>query len=132
MVFRGMEPGPNQLPLVGRSTRRLGVRVPEDIAPDAAGQVHPRTGGMSVALGSMWNLPNHRRPIGMLRGSTGPANDHVFAVAEAANRRQRLDVRPDPPGSPRHAVVEPSEQMSLAEYESSLANTRPAWRRVWP
>jgi len=132
MAFRGMEPGPGGLPLVGRSTRRLGVRVPGDISPDAGGDVRPGDGGMSVALGSMWNLPHHRRPIGMLRGSSGPANDRVFAIDEAAVRRQRLDVQPDPPGSPRPAVVEPSMQMSLATYESSLANTRASWQQVWP
>src|SRR6266436_2697862 len=130
MVFRGMEPGPNQLPLVGRSTRRLGVRVPEDIAPDAAGQVHPRTGGMSVALGSMWNLPNHRRPIGMLRGSSGRPSDRVFGINEIDLRKQPLDTRPAPPGSPRHAVVEPVQQMTLGAYESALANTRASWLQV--
>lgn len=129
MVFRGMEPGPDGSPLVGRTTRRLGVRVPEDIAPDAAGDVHPGTGGMSVSPDSMWNLPHHRRPRGMQRGSTGPVEDRIYATDPADLKRQPLDIRPD---TPRHATVEPSMQMNLANYEGALAATRPFWVQAWP
>ncbi len=129
MMFRGMEPAPDGLPLVGRATRRLGVRVPEDIAPDAAEDVHPGTGGMSVAPDSMWNLPHHRRPRGMQRGSTGPVRDRVYAIALAALKQQPLDIRPS---SPRHATVEPSRPMPLATYEDALTATRPSWIQAWP
>src|SRR5215470_14646297 len=129
MVFRGMEPGLNGLPLLGRSNRRLGVRVPDDIAPDSSGNVHPGTGGMSVAPETMWNLPNHRRPRGMLRGSTGPAGDRVYGIDPEAIAKHALHVRPT---SIRHANVEPSIQMSLAMYEDNLARTQPSWLQVWP
>ena len=132
MVYRGMEPGSGGQPFVGRSTRRLGVRVPEDIAPNAAGEVRPGTGGMSVAPGTMWNLPNHRRPRSMLNGSTGPAGDRVHAIDPSELMKQPLDVRPHPPGSARHANVEPSMQMSLRTYEDALARTRPSWMQAWP
>jgi len=105
------------------------VRVPWDIAPDAAGDVHPGTGGMSVALGSMWSLPNHRRPRGMQRGSTGPAGERVYGIDPPDLQRQPLDIRPT---SPRHATVQPSMQMNLAAYEGALAATRPSWRQLWP
>ena len=129
MVFRGMEPGPNGLPLLGRSSRKLGVRVPGDITPDSAGNVHPGMGGMSVALATMWNLPNHRRPRGMLRGSTGPAGDRVYGIEPEVVADHSLFVCPT---SIRHANVEPSIEMSLASYESNLVRTQPSWVQVWP
>lgn len=132
MVFRAMEPGPDELPLLGNSARRLGVRVPGDIAPNAAGDVLPGTGGMSVAPGSKWNVPNHRRPRGMLRGSTGHAGDRVYSIDQAEIVKQPLNVRPHPPGSTLHAHVEPSRQMSLVAYEDALAATRPSWIQAWP
>jgi hypothetical protein len=131
-VFRGMEPGLDGLPLVGRSVRKLGVRVPGDIAPNADGDVRPGTGGMSVAPGSMWNVPNHRRPRGMLNGSTGDAGDRVYAIDPAEIMKRPLSVRPHPPESTLHAHVEPSRQMSLGAYEDALATTRPSWVQAWP
>src|SRR5262245_56793422 len=113
MVFRGMEPGPTGLPLLGRSNRRLGVRVPGDLAPNSGGNGHPGTGGMSVAPDTMWNLPNHRPPRGMLRGSTGPAGDRVYGIEPEVVVDQSLFVRLT---SVRHANVEPSTVMSLASY----------------
>ena len=132
MLFRVMEPSPDGLPLVGRSARRLGVRVPHDIPQDAGGYVHPGTGGMSVAPSSMWNLPNHRRPKGMGRGSSGPADDRVYAIEEMALRSQPLDVRVDPNAPAVHAFVEPSMRMPLARYDTSLENTRISWGQAWP
>lgn len=129
MVFRGMQPGQNGLPLLGRSSRRLGVRIPEDIAPDSAGNVHPGTGGMSVATFTMWNLPNHRRPRGLLRGSTGPAGDRVYGIEPEEVADHSLFVRLT---SIRHANIEPSIEMSLASYESNLAGTQTSWVQVWP
>jgi hypothetical protein len=99
---------------------------------NAAGDVLPGTGGMSVAPGSMWNVPNHRRPRGMLRGSTGHAGDRVYSIEPAEIVNQPLSVRPHPPGSTLHAHVEPSRQMSLVAYEDALAATRPSWIQAWP
>jgi len=84
---------------------------------------------MSVAPDSVWNLPNHRRPRGMHRGSTGPAGDRVYAIDPATLKQQPLDIRPT---SPRHATVEPSRQMRLAVYEAALTATRPSWIQAWP
>jgi hypothetical protein len=41
----------DELPLVGRTKRMLGVVIPDEIAPDHGGRVHPETGGMSVFAG---------------------------------------------------------------------------------
>jgi len=109
----------------------LGVRVPEDVSPDAAGVVMPGTGGMSVAPDSMWNLPNHRRPRGMERGSTGPVADHVFSITEGSLGDNGLTARPDPDAPGVHALVEPRTPMLLVGYEGALTATRASWQGVW-
>lgn len=121
--------------MVARSARALGVRVDgtfRDVHPDHEDRIAPGTGGMSVAPLSEWNLPNHRRPLGMGRGSTGPREDHVFAVEEDSVARAALVVRPDPSRPTKHAFVEPVELVELPLYEMNLASTRESWVRVWP
>lgn len=132
MVFRGMTPASDGLPTVERSARSLGIRVPADVQPEGNGRVLPGTGGMSVALGSVWNLPNHRRPRGMGRGSSGPQADHVFSLAKVSIHSAELGVRPDPPAQLKHALVEPLVPVALLEFEERLGKTRPDWRRIWP
>ena len=130
--FRSMTPGPDGAPEVGRSARRLGVRTPEDVQPDARGLVQPRTGGMSVSPDSLWNLPHHRRPQPLGRGSTGPAGDTVYSLSEPPLEVCALVARRDPRRPDKHAFVEPSAPTPLSDYESALESTRPAWRKVWP
>src|SRR5437867_3544618 len=101
-----MKPADNGLPSVGPSARMLGVRLGE-IAVDAVGLAVPGSGGMSVALGTPWHLPHHRRPSGMGRGSTGPAADRVYGTSDLALADVRLVARPDPRQPTRHAFVEP-------------------------
>lgn len=132
MYFRSMTPAEDGLPSVGRSARKLGIRVPQDVKPDAAGVVGPGAGGMSVAPDSVWNLPHHRRPLGMGRGSTGPRQDHVFSVQPAPLRDNGLMARPDPVAPGLHAIVEPVQRVLLEDFERSLAATRPHWTRAWP
>lgn len=137
MLFRTMTPGQDGFPLAGRSKRQLGVVIPGagidprrvDIAPDPGGDVHPRSGGMSVAPETMWNLRLHRRPRGMSRGATGQAIDRVYAIYPVAVSTEALDVRAT---SPVHSLVEPSRPMDLATYERALAATRAEWHQVWP
>jgi hypothetical protein len=104
----------------------VGVRDPK------GGWIEPGTGGMSVAPGSPWNLPNHRRPRSLGRGSTGHSDDRVYAVEEAPVIAERLAVRPDAERPQIHAFVEPASRMLPDAYESALAATRPAWKVVWP
>jgi hypothetical protein len=104
--------------------------VPEDIAPDAAGMVEPGTGGISVSPMSVWNLPAHRRPRTMGRGSTGHANDAVFETAPSALVLYGLDARADPAAPTTHAFIEPATRCVLAGYQQRLGASRPTWRRV--
>lgn len=127
-----MKPDPDGCPAVGRAARMLGVRVPGDIAPDAEGLVRPNTGGMSVSPGSIWNVPNHRRPMGMGRGSTGPGGDRIFAIGAPPLATARLTVRAAPDRPELHAFVEPGSPIPLAAYDGALSSTRPDWSCAWP
>ena len=127
LYYRAMTPDLDGGPKMGRNARKLGVRIPEDIAPDEKGLVRPGTAGMSVAPSSMWNIPNYRRPRGMHRGSTGPSGDFIYAIAEAAIPAVRLAIRSDPEQPQRHAFVEPATLVELSTYEANLASTRADW-----
>lgn len=131
MLFRTMKPDADGRPATGRSARCLGVRIPGDIAPDAEGRVLPGTGGLSVAPRAVWNLPHHRRPRPMGRGSTGPASDRVYGIADERIEAS-LSLRLDPAAPDVHATVEPPSPMTLDSYERLLVSTRPDWQQVWP
>ena len=130
--YRAMTPDTDGLPVIGRNARTLGVRIPGDISPDENGIVKPETGGMSVAPGSIWNVPNHRRPRGMQKGSTGPSGDFMYEIKESAIPVTRLVIRCDPAQPELHGFVEPATPVELSTYESDLASTRVDWRRIWP
>jgi hypothetical protein len=131
-VFRGMLSWDDGKPLLGRSAKCLGIRVPADIKPDVAGNVHPGTGGMSVAPDSSLNVPNHRRPKAMGYGSTGPDDLRMYAIAKVRVSIGNLTLRPDPMQTTKHAFVEPSQVMPVAQYEDALSSTRDDWKKIWP
>lgn len=124
-----MTPDMAGLPVVGASRRHLGVVDGDAVPPLGLGQ--PGGGGMSVATGSMWNLPPHRRPKTMGNGSSGPAADVVFAVTVPFEETLNLIAREDLPEE-HHAVVEPVSSTSRLAFEAALGATRPEWKRVWP
>jgi hypothetical protein len=130
--FRAMIPDTDGFPKIGRSARMLGVRVPEDIVSDEKGFVAPGMGGMSVAPKSAWNIPNHRRPRGMGRGSAGRSDDRMYALAETEIPPDKLKVRLDPRYPEKHAFVEPADRIELVGYERNLAGTGKSWKQVWP
>ncbi len=132
LFYRAMMPGNDGFPMIGKSSRMLGVRVPQDIAPDAEGLVRPGAGGMSVAPGSEWNVPNHRRPRGMKRGSSGNSGDRMYALSDDSIPVDKLNVRPDPGFPETHAFFEPAASVKLQQYEADLADTREDWRQIWP
>lgn len=85
-----------------------------------------------MAPGSIWNLPHHRRPKGMGRGSSGPVGDYVFALEPLVVERNGLVLRADPIAPDIHAFVEPAARIVLEQYETRLLETRPSWAKVWP
>ena len=89
-------------------------------------------GGMCVSPASLLNVPNHRRPRGMQKGSTGPPTDFVYAIADASIPIEKLALTLDLGQPEMHAFVEPAILVELSAYEADLADTRSDWRKVWP
>lgn len=121
-VFRAMKEDIDGKPLVERPARALGVRIGErypDIHIDIQGQVHPKTGGMSVTPDDYRQLPNHRLPESL----GGEGRDPVFSF-EVVNLPSSLMLRRD---KPSHALVEPSNSCLFEEYEQNLHGTRENW-----
>jgi len=127
-----MTPAEDGGPLIAPTARGLGVRVPEDIKPDADGVVAPNMGGMSVSPDSLWNLPAHRRPRTLGRGSTGHANDAVYESTPQTLTPYDLSVRADPSAPTTHAFVEPATRCLLVDYQQNISSSKPSWRRIQP
>ena len=121
-LYRGMKAAADRMPECGTSGRTLGVRVPEDIAPDANGRVHPGSGGMSCAPDDPMLLRPHRRPRSLL--GTGP--DAVFAIS-VADLGEALAARKD---SVTHALVEPVATTELHSFITALYATRTRWIHI--
>jgi hypothetical protein len=109
-------------PLLERSARALGVRVEgpdRDVDADAAGNVHPEGGGMSVAPDDPLALQTHRRPPEF--GGTG--KDPVWEITDEVLPGALLFRR----DSPTHGLIEPGCSMPLGVFEDGLAETRDTW-----
>lgn len=119
--FRAMIPTGDGLPLVGSGKRMLGVLPSETTAADGA--FGPGTGGMSVSPDSLWHVPHHRRPRRMGRGSTGAAQDWIFAVDQDSLNAASLATRFDPNNPTMHAFIEPVRVLALAAYTAALTAT---------
>ena len=100
----------------------LGVRLFGDIEVSAVGIVSPGTGGMSVAPDHPKNLPRHRRPPEY--GGIGA--DPVWRM-NSADLPQLLRYTQDSADASRHGFVEPTEVMSLDDYQEALAASRTSW-----
>jgi hypothetical protein len=130
-MFRAMQPDGTG-PKLGRSRRCLGV-VPGpkgDIEPDASGQVHPATGGMSVAPTwtdlPIWRVP--QRLASKIRGASGANADRIWSLGNQrfsdAPIASGLRLRVDRPG---HGNVEPDVTCPFNEFEMNLGATRSSW-----
>jgi hypothetical protein len=125
-LFRAMKKNGDGFPLVGPSSRTLGVRSDGpccDLPIAADGSVSPETGGMSVALDKAENLPKHRLP----KSQGGNGRDAVFRLF-STTLAPTLAVRSD---RYPHALVEPSARCLLSQYESDLAATRQHWSKIY-
>jgi len=113
-------------PVCGATKRNLGACIPGDLDVDSAGQVRPRTGGMSVTATSPRALPKHRRPPSW--GGTG--KDPVFGI-DASMLGGTLAARPETQGS-THWFVEPAHIQAAYDYQRAIWTSRPFWEEVNP
>lgn len=121
-VFRVMREDPQGTtrPLVGSAWVCLGVRVPQDIAPDTAGRVRPGQGGMSVV-----------RDPNILIGSLKPRSlggDGDFPLWGISPGSFPTTTRFAPSRS-AHVHVEPSAEMTIDAFQAALGSTQAGWRK---
>jgi hypothetical protein len=131
LVFRVMKKSDDGLPTVEQSAHGLGVRPGTDVDVDAQGNVIVNGKGMSVS--SSWRVISVLRIPRRLRdkvpGARGSNNRFCFRTGEgpfqAGEFSSNLDFVPD---SATHGCVTPARYVSLSQYESDLAATRPDWQ----
>jgi len=128
-VYRGMKVDNDGLPHVGRSAKKLGVRVDpaaerSDILADEQGYVTPGTGGMSVNT-DIKEIPSHRRKVE--QGGIPPRPTFAVFRCDSGVFAGRLQLTWT---YASHHVVEPSAYSLLQDYETNLAMTRPHWTIV--
>ena len=121
-------------PKVGSKSKMLGVRIAPnphpDIPVDVHGNVHPATGGMSVA--PEWKkLPWHLIPRRLHPKGRGGNDLICWRFSDGEFDKDALNaalaLRPDPGGPAKHGFVEPSHVMTIGEYQAALAATRDDW-----
>jgi hypothetical protein len=126
-------------PKVGNESKMLGVRIaphPQaDIAVDPNGDVHPNTGGMSVAPD--WRqLPYFlipRRLKALIPDARG--SNHLVCwtlgqgLFEAGLLTNELALRLDPDKPEAHGFVEPSQSVNIHAYQAAIAQTQSNWTR---
>jgi len=111
--------------VVGVLDNMLGARVGVDVRPDAAGNVQPAQGGISVTPEDPSRLPPHLRPI-RLGGQCGLP---LFKIDDGSLGRA-LAYLPSPKKPTRHGLIEPAALMAIGNYQSALAATSVAWNEV--
>ncbi len=117
-LYRTMTVDNDGMPLCGSKDGELGARVPRDIKPDAADNVHPATGGMSVFLDPQKIHP-HFRPV-MLGGLSALP---LFSISSDALGDSLVFQE----GKRSHGVVGPKITMALPAFQRTLCNTRTQW-----
>jgi hypothetical protein len=118
-LYRAMQIEDDGNPRIGPN--HLGFRIGTDIHPDDNGNVRPETGGMSVTPNDPIDLPFHRRPIALGGTSKWP----VWWINErklTANLRYRPE-----PYKTTHGFVEPSDLMSIVNYQGAIEGTALSW-----
>lgn len=127
--YRGMTADGDR-PALGASSKTLGVRWARsgeagknrDIEVDANGRVHPDTGGLSVAP-SIMSAHEVQNKV--------PASSKPFwRIPDRELGPRKLKYRDDPIRPGKHGFVEPKQDMTIAEYEQAIRDTRDAWRQT--
>jgi hypothetical protein len=118
-LYRLMKVDVGDVPKIGTSFGMLGVRPPgrpgavtKDIDVDENGNVHPGTDGMST-----WNQP------------LTPDRKHALWEIESETLGSDLAIVESPKTPGRFHIV-PAREMSLDEYQDTLASTQYLWQRV--
>lgn len=118
-------------PKVGPEGKMLGVRVAPDprpdIAADANGNVHPHSGGMSVA--PHWReLPSFlipKRLKSLVPDACGSNKLVCWTTGQGefveGNLNNDLRLRPDPKDPLSHGFVEPAREMKIDDLQLALA-----------
>lgn len=124
--------GDDGKPGLGATATTLGIRPGKDITPDAAGDGHPNSGGMSVSP-SLRDLPAFRVPRrlqNLVPGAAGSNSHFVWRMGEgsfvASAVTEQLRLRPDPEND-SHGFIEPSDTMSIAAYQDAWHATQDDW-----
>jgi hypothetical protein len=132
-IYRAMLAGSDQAhPQVGTTFRTLGVRVPQDIEPDATGHVTAGNRGMSVAPGLRALRPElvPKRLRHLRESAVGPDSNVVWSHGDGpfveSAVAPHLVLKPD---ASDHGTVAPVGTMLLEEYRSALAATQDSWIR---
>lgn len=120
-VYRAMKTDEKGKPIADSTARGLGVR-PVDIPVDKDGNVHPNTGGMSVAPDTPQNLPDHRRPS-TLPGGTGKDSACKLNTASLPESLRYVQDKKT------HGTIQPSKAMPLSDYQKALGSTAEHWEK---
>lgn len=128
-VCRAMK-ADDELPIIGFTSRTLGVRAGVDIPvvfEESPGLVGSGAGGVSVSPASPENLPRHRRPPQFC----GTGKDPIFEL-ETDDLPEELAYRPDPDNPRKHGFIEPTQNtlLSFERYQQLIHETRGLWRLV--
>jgi hypothetical protein len=131
VLFRAMADADDGGPVVSNDDGQyLGIRARDnpnrrqkyDIDFDAAGTVHPKTGGLSVTPGDPYAMIE---PV-LKRVARGESD--IFAIYQDI-LPPTLAVTPD---TAAHAFIEPAYAMPLSAYRDAIVSTRPFWVKVTP
>ena len=114
----------------------LGVRIPTDIQPDAQGNVHPNTGGMSVSPSFdilIKRLPARMVPVrfrNIVPGAAGRNTTFVWSMGIGPFLRASVSIGLQlavDPRDPGHGLIEPDAIMTLNQFLDRLHATKGEW-----
>lgn len=135
-LFRPMKTGADKLPVVGSSSRELGVRVPPNLSADVEVDENQFVvlNGQGMSVAEHWQyLPGHlipKRLKSRFPAATGANSLACFKmgvgafVPDALSDTLRLVLKQ---GNSHGGNVTPSQQIHINEFQKALAATRSNW-----
>ena len=131
-LYRDMEEHDDNLPVIGYSSKRLGVRIVGltvkegevfDIVPDSEGYVHPESEGLSVTPPS---IKTNIKPFLLKR--ILKKKTVLWEIDKTSLSLYDLKYRVDP-NDETHGFIEPINKMAANNFISLVLQTRPHWRK---